>query len=57
MRNILFARPDELDRLAKFFGDGDSLANIFLDRRAAAKTAAKQMLMEYDLRACGTPAA
>ena len=50
VRDVLFARPYELDRLAKFFGDGDRLADVFLNRCAAAETAAKHRAVHPHLR-------
>ena len=45
MRDILFARPQKLDRFLELLGDDDSLADIFLDRRAAAEAATEHHLV------------
>ena len=48
VRDVLFARPEELDGLLELLGDDDSLADIFLDRGAPAEAAAEHHLMHRD---------
>ena len=49
MPHVLFARPQELDRLTELLGDEHGLADIFLDGAAPAEAAAEQCAVHHDL--------
>ena len=47
--DVLFARPNELDRRFDFLGDEHRLADVLLNRGAPAEAAAEHHAMDHDL--------